>query len=166
MQRDLLNSNPEDQEPTTGKFNAGFDGKIAVTPSLNLDLTVNPDFSQIEVDRQVTNLTRFDIFFPERRTFFLENDDLFSAYGIPPIRPFYSRRIGLDNDGNTIPIIGGARLSGNLTKKTRIGIMNMQTLAKGDYAAQNYTAITFNQRVQVEVAGKRLFFKPPGIQWQ
>ena len=152
-----LNSNPEEQKPTTGKFNAGFDGKIAVTPSLNLDLTVNPDFSQIEVDRQVTNLTRFDIFFPERRTFFLENDDLFSAYGIPPIRPFYSRRIGLDNDGNAIPIIGGARLSGNLTKKTRIGVMNMQTLAKGDYAAQNYTAVTFNQRVQARSLVKGYF---------
>ena len=152
-----LNSNQEDQQPTTGKFNAGFDGKIAVTPSLNLDLTVNPDFSQVEVDRQVTNLTRFDIFFPERRTFFLENDDLFSAYGIPPIRPFYSRRIGLDNDGNTIPIIGGARLSGNLTKKTRIGVMNMQTLAKGDFAAQNYTAVTFNQRVQARSLVKGYF---------
>jgi hypothetical protein len=143
-----MNSNPEEDEPTTGKFNAGFDGKIAVTPSMNLDITVNPDFSQVEVDRQVTNLTRFDIFFPERRTFFLENDDLFSNYAIPPIRPFYSRRIGLDEDGNSIPIIGGLRLSGNLSGKTRIGLMNMQTLKKGDFAAQNYTAVTFNQRVQ------------------
>ena len=134
--------------PAEGRFNAGFDGKVSVTPSLNLDVTVNPDFSQVEVDRQVTNLTRFDIFFPERRTFFLENDDLFSGYGIPPIRPFYSRRIGLDPDGNRIPIIGGLRLSGNLDKRTRIGLMNMQTLAKGDYGAQNYTAATFNTRVQ------------------
>lgn len=84
-----LNRDREADKPLTGAINAGFDGKLAVSPSLNLDLTFNPDFSQIEVDRQVTNLTRFDIFFPERRTFFLENDDIFSNYGIPPIRPFY-----------------------------------------------------------------------------
>ena len=138
----------ENSGGTQGKFNAGFDAKVAVTASLNLDLTVNPDFSQVEVDQQVTNLTRFNIFFPERRTFFLENDDLFSSYGTEPIRPFYSRTIGLDKNGNTIPIAGGVRLSGNLNEKLRIGIMSMQTLAKGDFNAQNYTAITFNQRVK------------------
>ena len=149
--------------PTTGRFNAGFDGKVAVTPSLNLDVTVNPDFSQIEVDRQVTNLTRFDIFFPERRTFFLENDDLFSNYGIPPIRPFYSRRIGLDPDGNRIPIAGGLRLSGNLDKRTRIGLMNMQTLAKGGFDAQNYTAATFNTRVQARSLVKGYFLNRQAV---
>ncbi|WP_216073655.1 DUF5916 domain-containing protein, partial [Acinetobacter baumannii] len=85
--------------------NVGFDAKIGLTSSLNLDLTTNPDFSQIEVDRQVTNLTRFNIFFPERRTFFLENSDLFAGFGIDPIRPFYSRTIGLDKNGNRIPIL-------------------------------------------------------------
>lgn len=143
-----LNRDREAGKPLTGAFNAGFDGKLAVSPSLNLDLTFNPDFSQIEVDRQVTNLTRFDIFFPERRTFFLENDDIFSNYGIPPIRPFYSRRIGLDPDGRQLPIIGGLRLSGNLDQRTRIGLMNIQTLASRGYNAQNYTAATFNTRVQ------------------
>ena len=138
----------ENGEPMKGKFNGGFDGKIGVSSSLNLDLTVNPDFSQVEVDQQVTNLTRFDVFFPEKRTFFLENDDIFSGYGIPPIRPFYSRSIGLDKDGNKIPIIAGARLSGNLSKKFRLGVMNMQTLAQGEFASQNYTAISFNQSVQ------------------
>jgi hypothetical protein len=149
--------NREENEPLTGKFNAGFDGKVAVSPSLNLDITVNPDFSQVEVDRQVTNLTRFDIFFPERRTFFLENDDIFSGYGIPPIRPFYSRRIGLDNEGQTIPIIGGLRLSGNINRKMRIGVMNMQTLSQDGYPAQNYTAATFNQRVQARSLVKGYF---------
>jgi hypothetical protein len=156
-------TNPEDNEPLTGRFNAGFDGKVAVTPSLNLDLTVNPDFSQVEVDRQVTNLTRFNIFFPERRTFFLENDDLFSAYGIPPIRPFYSRRIGLDNNANTIPIAGGLRLSGNLNRKTRIGLMNMQTLAQDDFQAQNYTAATVNVRVQARSLVKGYFLNRQAI---
>lgn len=158
-----LRENREDNEALSGSFNAGFDGKVAITPSLNLDITVNPDFSQVEVDRQVTNLTRFDIFFPERRTFFLENDDLFSAYGIPPARPFYSRRIGLDDEGRTIPIIGGLRLSGNLNKKTRIGIMNMQTLAKDGYQAQNYTAATVNLRVQARSLVKGYFLNRQSV---
>lgn len=129
------------------KPNAGFDAKIGLTPSLNLDLTVNPDFSQVEVDRQVTNLTRFNIFFPERRTFFLENADLFSGFGIDPIRPFYSRKIGLDKYGNKIPILFGARVTGNLAKNTRLGFMNMQTGRQGTYAPENYTALSVDQRV-------------------
>jgi hypothetical protein len=152
-----IQSDPSSSDPLTGKFNGGFDGKVAITSSLNLDLTVNPDFSQVEVDQQVTNLTRFNIFFPERRTFFLENADLFSGYGIPPIRPFYSRRIGLDPDGRQIPIIGGVRLSGNIDKKTRIGLMNMQTLARDGFAAQNYTAASFNTRVQARSLIKGYF---------
>lgn len=136
---------------TDGKLlstaNAGFDAKIAVTPSLNLDLTANPDFSQVEVDRQVTNLTRFSIFFPERRNFFLENDDVFSSFGIPPIRPYFSRRIGLDNNAQPVPILGGARLSGNASKKTRIGLLNMQTGRTDDYAPTNYASAAVSHRV-------------------
>lgn len=142
-----VKENKVDNEKLNGDFNAGFDTKIAVSSSLNLDLTVNPDFSQVEVDRQVTNITRFSIFFPERRNFFLENSDLFSGYGIPPIRPFYSRKIGLDNDGNTIPIIAGIRLTGNVAPRTRVGLMTMQTKSKGNFAAQNYSALTVNQQV-------------------
>lgn len=153
-----ISQDKENNESIKGTGNAGFDAKIALTSSLNLDLTVNPDFSQVDVDRQVTNLTRFSIFFPERRNFFLENSDLFSAYGIPPIRPFYSRRIGLDNDGNTVPIIAGARISGNLNSKTRIGIMNIQTARKDDFAAQNYTAATVNVRVLKRSAVKAYYF--------
>jgi hypothetical protein len=67
--------------PVENKFEAGFDAKVSITPSLNLDLTVNPDFSQVEVDKQVTNLSRFELFFPERRQFFLENSDLFANLG-------------------------------------------------------------------------------------
>lgn len=130
---------------TTG--NIGFDAKIALNSSLNLDLTVNPDFSQVEVDNQVTNLTRFSIFLPERRAFFLENADLFAGFGIPPIRPFYSRTIGLDKEGNKIPILFGARLSGNLSPDVRIGAMNMQTGRKGNYAPENFSAFTWQKRV-------------------
>ncbi len=141
-----VSSDKEEGKLTTLKPNIGFDAKVGVSSSLNLDLTVNPDFSQVDVDRQVTNLTRFDIFFPERRVFFLENDDLFSSYGIPPIRPFYTRRIGSKNDEN-VPIYFGARLSGNIAKNTRIGVMNILTGRNNEIAADNFTAASFNQRV-------------------
>jgi hypothetical protein len=143
-----LNTDKENNIASKGTLNAGFDAKLGITPALNLDLTVNPDFSQVEVDQQVTNLTRYNIFFPEKRSFFLENADLFGSYGIPGfLSPFYSRTIGLDKNGNRIPIIGGARLSGNISKSTRIGIMDMQTGSKGDYYADNYAAISVNQSV-------------------
>ena len=141
-----MSSDTENNEPNEYKANAGFDAKVAVNASLNLDLTFNPDFSQVEVDEQVTNLTRFNIFFPERRTFFLENGDIFEQYGIPPLRPFFSRAIGLDKNAQPIPILYGARLSGNLTEKTRVGVMNMQTLRKGDYSGQNYTAASVHRQ--------------------
>jgi Domain of unknown function (DUF5916)/Carbohydrate family 9 binding domain-like len=153
-----LAENKEAGQKLKGDIDAGFDAKIALTSSLNLDLTVNPDFSQVEVDRQVTNLSRFSIFFPERRNFFLENSDLFSEYGIPPIRPFYSRRIGLDKTGNPIPIIGGARLTGNVASRTRIGLMSMQTKATDDFAAQNYTAFTLQQQLLKRTTFKTYFF--------
>jgi len=159
-----FNTDKENQQAGKGTLNAGFDAKVALTPSLNLDLTVNPDFSQVEVDRQVTNLTRFDIFFPERRTFFLENSDLFASYGIPPIRPFYSRTIGLDNNGNKIPILAGARISGNISQKTRIGLMNMQTRATDETVSQNYTAFSFNQQVQKRSILKGYFLNRQGIE--
>lgn len=112
----------------------GFDAKIGITPALNLDLTVNPDFSQVEVDRQVINLTRFEFQFPERRQFFLENSDLLADGGFPESRPFFSRRIGLalDSSGSLtkVPILYGARLSGSVTEKWRVSILNMRTKEK------------------------------------
>lgn len=126
--------------------NAGLDAKIALSSALNLDITLNPDFSNVDVDQQVTNLTRFSIFFPERRVFFLENEDLFSKYGIPPIRPFYSRRIG-SKDGQAVPILFGARLTGNLNKRLRVGAMNIQTGRIGNLAPDNITSLSFNQRI-------------------
>lgn len=121
------------------KPNLGMDAKIAITSSLNLDITVNPDFAQVEVDRQVTNLSRFSLFFPERRNFFIENSDIFERFGFRQIRPFFSRRIGLNN-GNSIPIIGGLRLSGKINRDWRIGLMNMHTRAveKFEINPQNY----------------------------
>ncbi|MEM9916647.1 MAG: DUF5916 domain-containing protein [Bacteroidota bacterium] len=146
------------------KANAGLDAKVAVTSSLNLDLTLNPDFSQVEVDEQVTNLTRFSIFLPERRTFFQENSDIYSRFGIPPARPFFSRRIGLDEDGAPVPVLFGARLSGNLTKNLRLGLMNMQTQSTREQFAQNYTAAAFNQRVLKRSTIKAMFINRQAFQ--
>ncbi len=112
-------------------FQAGFDAKVGITPSLNLDLTVNPDFSHVEVDQQIINLTRFEFQFPERRQFFLENSDLFNRAGLPEVRPFFSRRIGLARDSTglfrKVPILYGARLSGSIDQKWRLSVMDMQT---------------------------------------
>lgn len=122
----------------------GGDAKIAINTSLNLDLTINPDFSQVDVDQQVTNLDRFELFFPERRQFFLENVDLFANFGFSRIRPFFSRRIGLQ-----APIQFGARLSGKLDKNWRIGVMNMQTgpVEKEALSGHNFSAFALQRQV-------------------
>ncbi len=126
------------------KGEVGADAKIALNSSLNLDLTVNPDFSQVEVDQQVTNLDRFELFFPERRQFFLENGDLFANFGYGSIRPFFSRRIGLG-----VPILFGARLSGKLDKNWRLGLMDMQTekVEETGLPAQNYAVLALQRKV-------------------
>jgi len=135
------------------KANAGFDAKIGITPGLNLDLTVNPDFSQVEVDRQVINLSRFEVSFPERRQFFLENADLFSKFGFPQSRAFFSRRIGISTDtlGRTrqVPIVGGARLSGKLNEKLRLGLLNMNTAENNELGIpfQNYSVLALQQNI-------------------
>jgi hypothetical protein len=121
-----VNHDYEVEKKTKVPWNLGLDAKIAVTSSLNLDLTIRPDFSQVEVDRQVTNLSRFSLFFPEQRQFFIENNDLFARFGFTKIRPFFSRRIGLSN-GKVVPILGGFRLSGKVNQNWRIGLMSMQT---------------------------------------
>ena len=122
----------------------GGDIKFGITSSLNLDLTINPDFSQVEVDRQVTNLDRYELFFPEKRQFFLENGDLFANFGYPTIRPFFSRRIGLG-----VPIQAGARLSGNLNEKWRLGIMDIQTasIKETGLPNQNFGVISLQRKV-------------------
>jgi len=140
--------------PTENKFQVGGDAKIGVGPALNLDLTINPDFSQVEVDEQVTNLDRFEIFFPERRQFFLENADLFANFGLEGTRPFFSRRIGVARDSSTgqniqNPIYGGARLSGKINNNTRIGILNMQAGEdeKINLPSINYTVASVQQKI-------------------
>ena len=138
------NLNNSNSDPTTNKLKVGGDLKYNLTSALNLDVTLNPDFSQAEVDQQVTNLDRFELFFPERRQFFLENADLFSNFGYKTIRPFFSRRIGLN-----VPIVGGIRLSGNLNEKWRIGVMDVQT-QKDELLgldAENFGVFTLQKKV-------------------
>ncbi len=117
---------------TTSDFKFGGDAKISIGNSMNLDITVNPDFSQVEVDDQVTNLTRFEVSLPEKRQFFIDNSDLFSDFGDNrEANPFFSRRIGIAKDtaGNTIEnkIIAGVRLSGKIDENWRLGFLNIQT---------------------------------------
>ncbi len=151
-----ITSVEKDHEAGTSNntINAGFDAKVAVTPSLNLDMTVNPDFSTVEVDRQVINLSRFEFQYPERRQFFLENSDLFSSPGFTSYsQPFFSRRIGLVTDSSgllqKVPILYGVRLSGKIGTNWRIGLMNMQTKEKESLGlpAQNYTVAVLQRQI-------------------
>jgi hypothetical protein len=104
----------------------GGDAKLAVAPTLTLDLTANTDFAQVEVDDQVLNLTRFPLFFPEKRPFFLESSGIFDFGQSERTLVFYSRRIGLDTLGATIPLTAGARLTGRLGHD-RLGVLAVRT---------------------------------------
>ena len=113
---------PETDYPT--EF--GGDAKFGLTPSLTLDLTYNTDFAQVEVDEVRSNLTRFPLFFPEKRPFFLENAGVFSA-GTPQAADlFFSRRIGLNDSGQAVPIIGGGRVTGKVAGVT-VGVLQLFT---------------------------------------
>ncbi|SFA76520.1 DUF5916 domain-containing protein [Algoriphagus aquimarinus] len=149
MSRNYLEGTKEKPTPSIGG-----DAKVGIGPALNLDLTFNPDFSQVEVDEQVTNLDRFEIFFPERRQFFLENGDLFANFGHPLARPFFSRRIGVDRDENTgqniqNKIIYGARISGKITDDWRVGMMNMQTASDDEagISGKNFSVLAVQKKI-------------------
>jgi hypothetical protein len=111
----------------------GLDARYGVTPGVNLDVTVNTDFAQVEVDEQQVNLTRFNLLFPEKRDFFLENAGLFqmgtgTAFTSTAVETdlFFTRRIGLSDDGQPIPILAGARLAGKAGKNA-VGLIDIQT---------------------------------------
>jgi uncharacterized protein DUF5916/cellulose/xylan binding protein with CBM9 domain len=147
---------------TRGDVDGGVDVKYGVTTGLVWDFTVNTDFSQVEADEQQVNLTRFSLFFPEKRDFFLENAGMFDFgstgggntgsfgagaifYGsrlsrVPQMRLFFSRHIGLSEDGQPIPIVAGTRLSGRAARYS-IGALNIQQGETADVAAANVTAI-------------------------
>jgi hypothetical protein len=131
----------------------GLDARYGITQNLALDVTVNTDFAQVEADEQQINLTRFNLFFPEKREFFLENQGLFAFGGVSgagagdtPIL-FYSRRIGLAA-GREVPIRGGARLTGRAGAWS-VGALNMQAGDSPDGAARatNYTVVRLKRDI-------------------
>jgi hypothetical protein len=123
---------------TTALGDVGLDAKYGLTPSLTLDATVNTDFAQVEVDEQQVNLDRFNLFFPEKRPFFLENAGLFAVGASGEAEVFFSRRIGIADNGEAIPIIAGGRLSGK-AGPVNVGLLNMQTDDTGDSPMNNFT---------------------------
>jgi len=132
----------------------GGDMKIPVGNGLNLDITLNPDFSNVEVDNIITNLTRFEISLPEKRQFFIDNRDLFESFGSRrDAIPFFSRRIGIAKDSTGTSsrndILGGIRLSGKLNQNWRIGILNIQNqedIYKG-IASNNNSMLAVQRKV-------------------
>ena len=136
------------------ELKAGGDAKISISNSLNLDITVNPDFSQVEADQVVTNLTRFEVNLPEKRQFFIENSDLFADFGNSlDANPFFSRRIGIaKNTSDTYienDIIGGLRLSGKINTNFRVGLLNVQTKndSENEIGGNNNTVLALQQKV-------------------
>jgi Domain of unknown function (DUF5916) len=121
-----------------GGYDGGVDLKYSLTPSLTLDATYHTDFAQVEVDQQQVNLTRFNLFFPEKRDFFLENTGSFSFGPGGNLVPFFSRRIGLSAVGTPIPIVGGGRVSGQVNKYN-LGFLAMKTEKSGSIPSNNYT---------------------------
>ena len=120
-------------------INLGVDAKFGLTPSLTLDATYNTDFAQVEVDEQRTNLTRFPLFFPEKRPFFLENAGVFSAGTPQAVELFFSRRIGIDSLGTPVPILGGGRLTGKVGGLT-VGMIQLFTESvTGGQQANSYS---------------------------
>ena len=150
-------------------FEAGFDVKYGVTSGLTWDFTVNTDFSQVEADEQQVNLTRFSLFFPEKRDFFLENSGIFQfgqgggglffigggggggGGGFFPPRGqdailFFSRRIGLSDKGESIPILGGTRLTGRVGAYS-VGVLNIQQRSTKTSLATNFSALRLRRNV-------------------
>ena len=143
-----------DEDEQKNIFNYGGDAKLSIGSGMNLDLTVNPDFSQVEVDDQIINLSRFEVTLPEKRQFFIQNSDLFVNFGDRrEAQPFFSRRIGVakDTTGTTFEnkIIAGVRLSGKINNDHRPGFLNMQTAEdpKNQIAGNNNTVFTLQQKV-------------------
>jgi hypothetical protein len=123
--------NTRTSDRTDALKDVGLDVKWGITPKLTADFTVNTDFAQVEADEEQVNLSRFDLFFPEKRPFFLENAAVFQFGQPQQVDLFFSRRIGLSRAGELIDIVGGGRMSGKVGR-TNIGFMDMQTEAEHD----------------------------------
>ncbi len=159
----LGSANGGAEAPSPSNFQGGLDAKWGVTSGLTWDFTVNTDFSQVEADEQQVNLTRFNLFFPEKRDFFLENSGVFQ-FGPGDPRSggggggggrtnslgdnilFFSRRIGLSGDGDALPILAGTRITGHAGEYS-VGALNIQQRESGLSASTNFTAFRLRRNV-------------------
>lgn len=128
------------------KFEAGLDLKYGITSNLTMDITANTDFAQVEADDEMVNLTRFDLYFEEKRQFFLERSSVFDFNTAGPTTMFYSRRIGLDDEGKIVPIIGGLRLIGRKSGWD-MGFLNMQTMKSDSLPSENFGVLRVRKRI-------------------
>ncbi|MEM8898583.1 MAG: DUF5916 domain-containing protein [Bacteroidota bacterium] len=124
-------------EENINDVKVGGELKWAITPNTVLDATINTDFAQADVDRQVQNLTRFSVLFPERRQFFLENANIFRTSSASFIQPFFSRRIGIDERGSPIPLDGGLRFTSQTSQQTS-GVLAMRQRATANTPASYF----------------------------
>ncbi len=127
-------------------YEAGFDAKLGLTNNITLDLTANTDFAQVEADNQQLNLTRFSLFFPERRRFFLEREAVFEFSFGEMDRLFYSRRIGLSDDGLPLRILGGARMIAR-SGGWDVGLLSMQTARDLGLPSENHSVLRFRKQL-------------------
>lgn len=139
-------------------FKAGGEVKWVTGPSSVLDFTFNTDFAQADVDRQVVNLTRFSVLFPERRQFFLEGNEIYRMAAWDELQPFFSRRIGLDDNGNPIPIDGGIRFT-NRSDKQNVGLLAIRQRGVGDTPASNFAVARYSANLssQGRIGGMATF---------
>jgi len=126
-------------------WNVGGDVNYLITPTLKMNLTINTDFAQVESDRMQVNLTRFSLYYPEKREFFLEGKNYFN-FKLGSVQPFYSRRIGLAPDNSIVPIIAGARVMGK-TGNTSVGAMSIETAGKDTLPVNNYSVVRVKQDI-------------------
>ncbi|MCH8960051.1 MAG: carbohydrate binding family 9 domain-containing protein [Bacteroidetes bacterium] len=133
-------------QQNNGTSEVGLDVKYNLTSNLTLDATLNTDFAQVEADNQQVNLTRFSLFFPEKRQFFQQRAGIFEFNTGGLSRLFHSRRIGLDDDGNQIRIYGGARLVGRLGSWD-VGLIDMQTARFEDQPSENFGVLRLRRNV-------------------
>lgn len=141
--------NEEETEYTTDNdptFEVGLDLKYSLTSNLTLDITANTDFAQVEADDQQVNLTRFSLFFPEKRQFFQERASIFDFNFEQFNRLFYSRKIGIDDDGNPVRILGGARMVGRVGKFD-LGFLNMQTAKSDELNSENFGLLRLRRQL-------------------
>lgn len=139
-------SNAFEKAPAEYPSNLGLDAKFSLTSNLTMDISVNTDFAQVEADDQTVNLTRYSLFFPEKRMFFQERAGIFNFGLNSSDNLFYSRRIGMDENGIPVPILGGIRFTGR-AGKWDLGFMDMQTRTKDEIEGENFSVFRVRKQV-------------------